>query len=62
MNHQIVRDGEITIPEDQTIMPVLFLIGQSSQPEMEAELIPSRSWQTLEALGQSVRKADMERP
>jgi hypothetical protein len=55
IDHDIERDGEITIPENQKVLPVLFLSGQSNQPIPIAE-IRNRAWHTLEELTQMVIK------
>lgn len=49
-NHDIERDGEITYPDNQKILPVIFLTGHSSQPEIGVEEIRNRTWKTIEEI------------
>ena len=54
VDHDIVRDGEITYPENQKILPVIFLTGQSTQPEIGVEEIRGRTWKTIEEIKKTV--------
>ncbi|MEO9534424.1 MAG: hypothetical protein ABJG68_00170 [Crocinitomicaceae bacterium] len=49
IEHTIVRDGNITFPEDQPFFPVIFFSGHSTQP-YELTEIESRTWLTIEQL------------
>jgi hypothetical protein len=55
IHHDINREGEITIPKNQKILPVLFLSGQSTQP-FPIEEIRNREWHTLDELMKTVVK------
>lgn len=48
--HDIVRDGEITFPENQNVMPVIFLTGQSTQPDSPVSEVRNREWKTIEEI------------
>lgn len=50
VGHDIERDGEITFPENQKILPVIFLMGQSTQPEIGVGEIRNRTWKTIEEI------------
>jgi hypothetical protein len=53
-DHDIERDGEITIPENQKVMPVIFLTGQSTQPNISVGEIRNRMWKTIEEIKKTV--------
>lgn len=53
-DHDIIRDGSITIPENQNVMPVIFLIGHSTQPDITVEEIRNREWKTIEEIKKTV--------
>ncbi len=54
IEHDIERDGEITNPENQKVMPVLFLKGQSTQPDIPVSEVRNREWKTIEEIKKSV--------
>jgi len=56
IDHDIERDGIITHPTAQKLLPVLFLIGQSTQPQATVNEIRSRKWKTLEDLKKSIHQ------
>ena len=53
-DHDIERDGEITIPENQKIMPAIFMTGQSTQPDIPVGEVRNREWKTLEEIKKTV--------
>lgn len=53
-DHDVERDGEITIPENQKILPVIFLTGQSTQPDIPVGEVRNREWKTLEEIKKTV--------
>jgi hypothetical protein len=53
-DHDIERDGEITIPENQRVMPVIFMTGQSTQPDIPVGEVRNREWKTLEEIKKTV--------
>ncbi|MEM6264127.1 MAG: hypothetical protein AAGI38_16550, partial [Bacteroidota bacterium] len=55
VDHDIQREGEITIPENQEILPVIFLLGNSTQPEIEVAEIRNSTWKTLKDVKDLVR-------
>tara|TARA_B100001109_G_C18861951_1_gene474485 strand:- start:602 stop:1291 length:690 start_codon:yes stop_codon:yes gene_type:complete len=50
IDHDIEREGTITQPKNQKVLPVIFLTGHSTQPEIKVEEIRNRSWKTLEEI------------
>ena len=53
-DHDIERDGEVTIPRNQKVLPVIFLTGHSTQPEIGVEEIRNRNWKTIEKVSKTV--------
>lgn len=49
INHNIIRDGNITLPEDQPHFPVIFFSGHSTQSFKVTEIITT-TWMTIEEL------------
>ena len=49
-NHDIRRDGMITIPEDQQILPAIYFEGHSTQPSIHVGKIRRPDWYTVEKL------------
>jgi len=47
IDHDILRDGNITIPENQSLFPAIFFTGHSTQPEMKVEEIRKSSWMEM---------------
>ena len=54
IDHDIERDGEIAHPENQKVMPVIFLKGQSTQPDIPVGEVRNREWRTIEEINKSV--------
>ena len=54
IDHDIIRYGNITIPENQTIFPVIFFTGQTTQPQSKQEGVRNRKWMTLEEIRKTV--------
>ncbi len=50
LRHDIERDGEITRPDNQNFFPVIFLKGQSTQPDFEVTGIETETWKTIEEI------------
>ena len=50
VNHDIERDGNISDPVNQKILPVIFLLGHSTNPENGVEEIRNRTWKTIEEI------------
>ncbi len=55
IDHAITRDGEIKHPSDQTLLPVLFLTGHSTQSDITFGEIRNRTWYTLYELKNAVQ-------
>lgn len=53
-DHDIERDGHITYPENQKVMPVIFLTGQSTQPDITVGEVRNREWKTIEEIKKTV--------
>lgn len=49
-DHNIEREGEMTYPDNQKVLPVIFLTGHSTQPEIGVEEIRNRTWKTIEEI------------
>jgi len=53
-DHDIIRDGVITIPDDQLILPCIFFTGKSTQLDIEIGEIRNMKWSTLEEIIKTV--------
>jgi hypothetical protein len=49
-DHDVDRDGEITVTENQKVLPVIFLTGHSTQPNVGVEDIRNRTWRTIDEI------------
>ena len=49
-DHDIEREGEISVPESQKVLPVIFLIGQTTQPNIGVGEVRNRTWGTIEEI------------
>ncbi|MEP2935744.1 MAG: hypothetical protein ABJM06_14975 [Gilvibacter sp.] len=47
VKHNIIRDGNIQMPKDQPIFPVIFFKGKTTQPQAKVEEIEERKWMTI---------------
>lgn len=59
--HRIARDDFFEILMDQTVMPVIFLTGHSTQKGKEIKNLGERTWATLEQITNRVRDMKQER-
>lgn len=50
IDHKIVRDGVVTLPEDQPLLPIIFFGDHSTQPHDRSAQIGSRNWFSIEQL------------
>jgi len=50
IDHKIERDGEITIPQNQTIFPAIFFKGHSTQPRVQVGEIKKIEWMNTEEI------------
>lgn len=53
--HDINNDGEITIPKDQNQLPVIFFIGDSTQPDVSIADIRKINFKTLNELMNEIK-------
>lgn len=53
-DHNIIRDGNITIPGEQSIFPCIFFNGTSTQPDIRVDEIRNIKWSTIEELVKTV--------
>jgi len=54
IDHDIIRDGDVTIPDDQSIVPCVFFNGTSTQPNLKIEEIRNIRWSTIEEIVKTV--------
>jgi hypothetical protein len=54
LDHDIVRDGNITIPKKQKIFPALFFKGTTTQPASKMKGMKNMKWYTLEEITKTV--------
>lgn len=50
LNHDIERMGEITIPDNQFVLPVIFLIGHAPRTHTMTDELRERTWMTIEEI------------
>ena len=50
IDHKIERDGEITIPKNQTIFPAIFFQGHSTQPNVQVGEIKEIEWMNIDEI------------
>lgn len=56
VDHNIKRNGEITYPENQNIMPAIFFKGKSTQPDIKVGEIKNISWYDIKKLKELILK------
>ncbi len=54
LDHEVIREGEVSFPESQTIFPCIFFNGTTSQPNINVEEIRDIKWRTVEEIYQAV--------
>ena len=56
LDHDIIRDSEHYVPDWQHILPVIFFIGKTTQPNIRVAPIRKVQWLTLQEIIEKVRK------
>ncbi|MEQ6119794.1 hypothetical protein [Reichenbachiella sp. MALMAid0571] len=54
LDHDIIREGEVTFPDDQIIFPCIFFNGTSTQQNINVEEIRDIKWRTVEEIYETV--------
>lgn len=56
LDHNIERDGVISVSKSQNALPVIFLLGKPTQEALDSNLITNKKWMKLEVIRKAVMK------